>query len=146
MEKNYSKSDNSKTDIPSDDETSVRQDENNNFDPDTGLWSFPCKSKQKPRKKGDEILGKNLRLRDTWIYDRLTKTDDGCLNGPNLVPEIPEMTCACVSGWTNSANVEGIIADTRRILTIYTYNAPIKCKVYKRNCVSGSPCSKQCDE
>lgn len=145
--KNYSNLDNSITrEIPSDEETSISQDENNNFDPITGLWSFPCKSKHKPRKKGDESLVKNIRYRDTLIYDRLTKTDDGCLNGPNLIPEIPEKTCACGSGWTNSENPEGIIVDTRRILTIYTYNAPIKCKVYNRNCINGNPCSQQWDE
>ena len=144
--KNYTNLNNSEeTDIPSDDESKSPVD--NHFNPDTGLWSFPCKSKHKPRMKGDENLIKNIRLRDTWMYDKLTKTDDGCLSGPHLIPEIPEKTCPCGSGWTNSENPEGIITDTRRVLTIYTYSVPIKSKVYKRNCVNyDNPCSQLWDE
>ena len=118
-----------------------------NFNPDTGLWSFPCKSKHRPRKCGDGGLVKNIRLRDTWMYERLQKLEDGCLEGPNLIPEITEETCACGAGWTNSENIDGIIIDINRRLTIYTFNAPVVCKIFKRNCISTSnPCTQLWDE
>ena len=118
-----------------------------NFNPDTGLWSFPCKSKHIPKKCGDGSLVKNIRLRDTWLYERLQKHEDGCLKGPNLIPEIPDKMFSCGADWTNDEHVNGIIVDINRKLTVFTLNSPVICKVFTRKCVSSSnPCTQLWDE
>ena len=66
---------------------------------ETGLWSFPCESKNSPKKQNDYDLEKNACARDDWNYIKLKTTDDQFLKGDNLIPDIPNYSCACGAGW-----------------------------------------------
>ena len=125
-------------------EDEVKVDCTYNFDPETGLWTFPCKSKHIPRNQNDIELQKNVRIRDNWNYMNLSKTDEGYLKGENLIPNIPVDNCSCKVGWHDEDRPEGIIKRSRT-LVIYTSNAPVKCDVYNRFCLS-STCSQPWDE
>ncbi|XP_053384247.1 uncharacterized protein LOC128550109 isoform X2 [Mercenaria mercenaria] len=121
-----------------------------NFDVNTGLWNFECRSDHPPSKRDSELLQSNLICRDGWNDRTLTRLDDGCLKGPILCPDIPENTCECGSGWLKREDDDeyselGLTeiekSPKSRILTIYTQLAPVKCEVHTRVCYNKeSPC------
>ncbi|KAH3772278.1 hypothetical protein DPMN_173616 [Dreissena polymorpha] len=71
----------------------------NNFNEESGLWNFTCRSKHSPRLKDNNELRKNIIKRDQWNDSNLVRCPDGCLKGAVLFPDIPDDTCPCGSGW-----------------------------------------------
>ena len=128
-------------------EAEVETDNDYNFNLETGLWYFPCRSKHSPKKQNDHDLEKNVCARDDWNYIKLKKTEDGFLSGSSLIPDIPTESCACGTGWQNEQRPQGITQKTSRKLVVYTSNAPVKCDVYVRFCMNPqNPCTYNWDE
>ena len=124
-----------------------------NFDENTGLWNFKCKSKHSPNKRDCPNYKANVIKRDSWNDNNLVRLPDGCLKGPILVSDIPDKTCECGSGWLKRADDESFSVDgltttgRKRLLTIYTTMAPVKCEVQIRLCYNSvSPCKHFWDE
>ncbi|KAH3753088.1 hypothetical protein DPMN_187718 [Dreissena polymorpha] len=61
----------------------------NNFNEESGLWNFKCRSKHSPRLKDNNELRKNIIKRDQWNDSNLVRCSDGCLKGPVLFQTIP---------------------------------------------------------
>ena len=148
--------------IDADEENNLNETENNfisldvppisskaecSFDEQTGLWDFKCISSHKPSAKGSESLKHNLQRRDLWNDNNLKRDKDGNLIGPSLFPEMPDNTCGCGAGWLKREDDEmysengRTFHENKRVLTIYTSIAPVKCHVYSRICYNeNNPC------
>ena len=131
----------------------LEKDSEPNFDENTGLWKFLCKSRHAPSERNSPIFKKKVIERDNWNDCTLERFSDGCLNGPVLVSDIPEFTCDCGSGWLSRTDEEDYCADGRtchdknRLLIVYTTIAPVKCQVHVRLCYNlSSPCTLSWDE
>ncbi|KAH3772098.1 hypothetical protein DPMN_173433 [Dreissena polymorpha] len=112
----------------------------NNFNEESGLWNFKCRSKHSPRLKDNNELRKNIIKRDQWNDSNLVRCSDGCLKGPVIFPDIPDNTCPCGSGWLKREDDDNYsengltIHERQRTLTIYTNFAPVKCDIHIREC------------
>ncbi|KAH3751606.1 hypothetical protein DPMN_186174 [Dreissena polymorpha] len=69
----------------------------NNFNEESALWNFKCRSKHSPRLKDNNKLRKNIMKCDQWNDSNFVRCSDGCLKGPVLFPDIPDNTCPCGS-------------------------------------------------
>ncbi|KAH3897506.1 hypothetical protein DPMN_021694 [Dreissena polymorpha] len=126
----------------------------NNFNEESGLWNFKCRSKHSPRLKDNNELRKNIIKRDQWNDSNLVRCSDGCLKGPVLFPDIPDNTCPCGSGWLKREDDDNYsengltIHERQRTLTIYTNFAPVKCDIHIRECYNSisKPCRILWDE
>ena len=122
------------------DKNSVETDSEPNFDESTGLWHFKCKSHHAPSSRDSPCYKRNVIKRDSWNDCTLERYSDGCLKGPVLVSDIPEITCDCGSGWLKRTDEEDYCEngrtchDQNRSLIVYTSIAPVKCPVHVRLC------------
>ena len=117
-------------------EGDVQTDIDYHFNSETGLWSFPSKSMHSSKKQNDYDLGKNACARDDWNNIKLKETNHGFLKGVNLIPDIPNDSCACGAGWQDEQRPNGKTSKINRTLVVYTINAPVKCDVYVRSCLN----------
>jgi len=126
----------------------------NNFNEESGLWNFKCRSKHSPRLKDNNELRKNIIKRDQWNDSNLVRCSDGCLKGPVLFPDIPDNTGPCGSGWLKREDDDNYsengltIHERQRTLNIYTNFAPVKCDIHIRECYNSisKPCRILWDE
>ncbi len=66
------------------------------FDLETGLWKFKSVSKHCARQPDDKTLERCIQQRDSYSDQSCgPRTDDGCLQGPDLIVPLPETTCPC---------------------------------------------------
>ena len=94
------------------------------------------KCKHSSKKQNEYDLEKNACARDHWNYIKLKEIDDRLLKGVNLIPDIPNDSCACGAGWQDEQRPNGITSKNKRTLVVYTSYAPVKYDVYVRSCLN----------